>query len=176
MPRTDEETNAINRVLKARGLPPLDHPHVLGFFGTLIQDHTHFTELLKACEPALRREMYEALRPHLHFPARSLEDYMIAAKQYAEARELPTIAPDGSLKPYTLPVIEVERQEYELWAQCSICGRESFVWAESETAAVTALIAADWDYDASSKLATCPVCLGEKDHAMDPPAGAPAPQ
>ena len=84
-------SNAINRVLKARGLPTLEAPGILEVLGRMVENHEHFTELLRACDPKLRRDMYEAMKPHLRFTAKPLEDYIIAAKEHAEAAELPVM-------------------------------------------------------------------------------------
>ena len=113
--RSEQESNAINRVLKARGMPALDQPGVIAALARQVDDHTHFMELLRACEPSLRREMYEAMRPHLQFVAHPLEDYIIASKAYAEAAELPVMDEQGFLHPHmTGTIVTVEVPAVEL--------------------------------------------------------------
>jgi hypothetical protein len=166
LPRTEAESNTINRVLKARGLPSLDHPDVLRHFGGMVEDHTHFVELLRACEPALRRDMYEALKPHLKFPAKSLDQYIATAKEQAEAAQLPTIQADGSLKAFSVPVIDIP--EYELWVQCSKCAREGFFYGERRADAVFELRRSGWAFDETvMQKHICANCLGEEDIALD---------
>lgn len=125
----------------------------------MVQDHTHFTELLKACEPSLRREMYEAMSPHLKFKAKPLEEYIIAAKQHAEAAQLPTIEPDGTLKPFSVPEINIP--EYELWVICSKCEREGFFYGERKADAIFELRKAGWSWDELGFKSVCANCLGE---------------
>jgi len=161
--RSADETNAINRVLKARGLPSLDHPEVLAYFGSLVQDHTHFTELLRACEPGLRRDMYEAMRPHLRFAAWPLDQYVATAKEEAQAKELPTIDQNGDLHPYSMPVIEVELEPFELHVLCSFCDREGFFHGDREADSVHELRNAGWSWDTFNRTAICANCLGESD-------------
>jgi hypothetical protein len=136
----------------------------------MVQDHQHFTELLKACEPALRREMYEAMAPHLKFPPKPLEQYIIAAKELAEAKQLPTIEADGTLKAFSTPVIgaaEIQVPEFELWVQCSKCEREGFFYGDRRADAIHELRNAGWAFDETvMQHHICPNCLDE-DHAMD---------
>jgi len=105
--------NAINRVLRAHGLPELGTAGVVIALASLVENHQHLTELLRACEPWLRREMYEGLRPYLRFPARPLDWYISAAQEFAEAAELPTMNAAGGLDPYTRPVVTTEQEEEE---------------------------------------------------------------
>jgi hypothetical protein len=103
--------NSINRVLRSHGLPELGSPGVVAALAYLVEDHVHFTELLRACEPWLRREMYEAMRPHLRFPAKSLDEYIAAAQEHAMAAELPTLNGTGGLDPYMRPVVVTEEEQ-----------------------------------------------------------------
>jgi len=105
--------NAINRVLRAHGLPELGTAGVVIALARLVETHQHFTELLRACEPWLRREMYEGMRPYLRFPAKPLDEYISAAQEFAAAAELPTMNAAGGLDPYTRPVVTTEQEEEE---------------------------------------------------------------
>lgn len=159
--RAAPEANAINRVLKARGLPSLDEPGVLEALGLLVEDHTHFSELLKICEPGKRREMYEAMRPHLRFVARDLESYIIAAKAHAEAAELPVMDERGVLHPYMAGSVETAAPAVvELWAQCAQCQKEATFTGAHFADAVFTMRTAGWAYDESSQQRhLCPECL-----------------
>lgn len=168
MYRTETESNAINRVLKAWGLPSLDQPDVIPHMARLVQDHTHFCELLRACDPPLRREMYEAMRPYLKFPAKPLEEYIIAAKEHAEAAQLPTIEKDGTLKGFS--VAEIDVPEFELWVQCSRCEREGFFYGARRVDAIHEMRNAGWAWDEGGMNHICANCLDEIANAVDAPA------
>lgn len=84
--------HAINRVLRSHLLPPLESPGVVVALAGIVEDHQHFMELLRACEPNLRRDMYESMSPYLKFKALPLETYIIMAKERAEG--LPVLGKD----------------------------------------------------------------------------------
>lgn len=162
MPRP-EESNAINRVLKAWGLPSLDQPDVLPRLGYLVENHRHFTELLKACDPTLRREMYEAISPHLRFTPKSLEEYIGAAKEFAQAAQLPVMDEAGNLHPYSIPQIEVP--EVELVVVCMKCGKEGLFYGERLVDAIHVMRSNfGWAYDGTGhEKHLCPECLDAMD-------------
>lgn len=173
--RSQAESNAINRVLKARGLGSLEDSGVTERLARQVEDHQHFTELLRACEPMLRREMYEAMLPHLRFQAKTLEDYIIAAKEQAAAGELPTIESNGNLKPYMMPMVgngtavaAIEIPDFELWVQCARCKKESFFYAERMADAIAGARDAGWAWDEMETAHLCPNCLDI--YAVDAPA------
>lgn len=164
--RDKAEENAINRVLKARGMPTLDEPGVLMALAYQVQDHTHFMELLRACDPALRRDMYESMRPYLRFIAKPLEDYIIASKEHAEAAELPLMDEYGFLHPHRIGVVEVP--EIELWAQCAKCQKEGIFCGFNTSDAIFTMRSSGWAYDESSQQShVCPECLDGMTDAMD---------
>jgi hypothetical protein len=158
--RTQQESNAINRVLKARGLPALDEPGVIEALAFQVEDHTHFMELLRACEPTLRRDMYEAMRPHLRFTAKPLEDYIVAAKAHADAAELPVMDEQGFLHPHRSPsIVTVEVPVVELWAKCHRCGREGIFLGAHKGDAIFTMRTSGWAYDESGQSHLCVDCL-----------------
>jgi hypothetical protein len=163
--RSEQESSVINRVLKARGMPTLDRPGVVAALACQVQDHAHFMELLRACEPMLRREMYEAMRPHLRFPALPLEDYILGAKAHAEAAELPVMDEEGFLHPYSPGVVETEKvPPVALWAKCFKCAKESIFLGVHEGDAIHTMRNAGWAYDESAQQAhLCPECLDAVD-------------
>jgi hypothetical protein len=158
--RPAAESNAINRVLKARGLPGLDEPGVAEALAFLVEDHTHFMELLRACEPGLRRDMYEAMSPHLRFPARPLDHYVFEAQAFAAAAELPVMDEQGFLHPYNTPtVVTVEVPVTELWAACSKCSKEGIFLGATKADAIYTMRSAGWAFDESALQHICPDCL-----------------
>jgi hypothetical protein len=137
--------------------------------GYLVDNHRHFADLLKVCEPVLQRKMYEAISPHLRFRAKSLEEYISAGKQHAEAAQLPTIEPDGTLKEFVVPVVPViedliEDPTVTLWVTCVKCGKEGFFYGERLADAVhTMRSSAGWAYDEGGNYHLCPGCLDAMD-------------
>jgi hypothetical protein len=100
-PRTARDKHAINRFLQVRGFGRLeDGAGLVEQLAFLVQGHDHLRELLIACEPELRRNMYEALRAHLRFPAHPLDTYISQAAAIAERKQLPLQNADGTLSPF----------------------------------------------------------------------------
>jgi hypothetical protein len=155
------EANAINRVLKARGLPGLEESGAVAALAFLVEDHKHFMELLRACEPSLRRDMYEAMSPHLRFVAFPLETYVIAAKEHAEAAQLPVTDKYGFLQPYSMPEVRMAPIKVtELWARCSKCPKETIFVGTSQADVIYTMRSAGWAYDETEARAhICPDCL-----------------
>ncbi len=167
--RSPGEENAINRVLKARGLPTLEAPGVIEALAFLVEDHTHFMELLRACDPHLRRDMYESMKPHLRFPANPLDYYVGRAKEHAAAAELPVMDAQGILHPYMIPSVStVEVPPAQLWAKCGTCGKEAIFLGATKADAVFTLRSAGWGWDEfDDSNAICPQCLDGMPDAVD---------
>ena len=55
--------------------------------------------------------MFDAMAPNLRFQARTLEQYLMEARQDAEARRLPLQAEDGTLKEFQIPEIKTVAME-----------------------------------------------------------------
>jgi hypothetical protein len=164
LPRGEAETNAINRVLKARGLPALDQPGVVAHLATMVQDHGHLMELLRACDPVLRRQMYEAMSPYLRFTAWPLESYIMEAKE--RAAQLPTVDAAGELHPPTIPVIEIP--EVELVLDCSRCQKQTIFLADDEHTAKREARLAGWQLGLTIEDEhVCPNCAEEQTNALD---------
>jgi hypothetical protein len=158
--RAVEEYNAINWVLKARGLGSLEDPGIVEALARQVEDHLHFTELLRACDPQLRREMYEGMRPYLRFPAAPLEEYVIAAKEHAAAAGLPVMAPDGALLPYSMPHITTGTLTVELFAVCSRCNTaEATFQGDRYADAIQQMRHAGWAWNELDQSSICPECL-----------------
>jgi hypothetical protein len=157
------ETNAINRVMKTHGLPGLDESGAVMALARMVEDHQHFMELLRACDPELRRDMYEAMRPHLRFLARPLDHYISIAKEYASAAELPVMDEEGFLHPYSMPTVAtVELPVIQLYTHCSKCTKEGIFLGVSKADAIYTMRSAGWAYDESALQShICPDCLEE---------------
>ena len=96
----------LNRILRSAGLATTSEPFALcAQLGYLVRDHAHFLSLLVACDPPQRRDMYEALRPHLRFVPKALDVYLAEAAMDAAARQLPVMGDDGKLHEYTAPEV-----------------------------------------------------------------------
>ena len=163
--RSQQESNSINRVMKAWGIGSLDEPGSIGALARMVQDHEHFAELLRACEPQLRKDMYNAMSPNLNFPAYPLETYIIQAKQHAESMQYPTMDAAGNLHAYNPPAAgakpAIAIPEAELWLQCVKCKKESFFYAKRKADAIAAAREAGWAWDEFDVLHMCPNCLDE---------------
>lgn len=73
-----DERRKLDNSLMKMGLARLNDPALLPQLGFMVQGHKHLRELLLACEPEKRTEMYEALRPHLGFKPEPLDKYLMA--------------------------------------------------------------------------------------------------
>ena len=171
--RNQQETNSINRVMKAWGLGSLGEPGSIEALARMVQDHEHFGELLRACEPSLRRDMYDAMAPNLRFQARLLDWYVIGAKEHAESMQYPTIDDKGNLKPYMMPRVEntaentaaaIEVPFECFWIKCARCSKESFFYADRLCDAISEMRHAGWGWDETVNARhVCPNCLDEVD-------------
>jgi hypothetical protein len=162
------EDNAINRVLRTHGLPSLDERGVVEALAWFVEDHQHFMELLRACEPSLRRDMYEDMKPHLRFTAKPLDEYIAAAKEHAMSAELPTVNAAGGLDPYALPtIVGIEVAEGAttiLLVICFRCNKEAEFIGERLADAILLMRRAGWAYDESiAGRHLCPECLDALD-------------
>ena len=162
--RSDSETNSINRVLKARGMPTLDQSGVVAALAYQVEDHQHFMELLRACDPALRRDMYEAMRPHLRFPAKTLSYYEAKAAEYAEAAALPVMDEQGFLHEHSPGTIVtgtlVAVPQVQLWVKCAKCGKEVVFLGSYKGEAIFFMRKSGWAFDESPEQThLCAECL-----------------
>jgi hypothetical protein len=170
--RSQQETKALNRVLKAWGMGTLDEPGTLAQMAYKVDGHDHFRDLLRICEPDERRNMYEAMSPYLRFKAKPLESYVIAAKESAAAAELPVLDEDGMLHSYMPPYVQtvaIELPHVELWIQCARCNKEGIFLGERKVDCIHTMRQAGWGYDESAaQRHLCPDCLeDEVPDAMD---------
>jgi hypothetical protein len=170
----------INNLLGGYGLATMDNPRgMVQQLGFLVRDHDHFRQMLVKCEPEHRTSMYESLKPYLRFPAKPLEDYIIAAKQDAEARQLPVLGEDGQLHPFKVGEIRTDGVEeaaveqlakVRLHVVCRKCTKEAVFSGLRKIDAVNEARLAGWvhyEIDGVGR-EVCPDCpVGETDKAKD---------
>ncbi len=180
-------------MLMSNGLGTLTDPGLIPQLGFLIgmscKTHEQFRTLLNGCEPSNRLEMYEAIRAYLKFEAKPLDVYIAELGQIAESKQMPLVAPDGTLQPYRVPelgaiaeiaaaqaLIEESIARWRLDVFCTRCTREEhFFSGDSRQKAVEKAREAGWrcyefhghDGVASPK-EMCPECLAKLFPTNDP--------
>jgi len=167
------ERQAINRFLGSRGLATLEDPGAMAaHLGFLIEGHDQFRRALVKCEPGERRNMYEALRPHLGFEPKPLDVYIAEAGAEAEAQQLPTIDAEGKLHAYrTADLQTIERvmdeclSEFTLTVTCRKCTKEAVFRGHSHRDVVFKLRSAGWTWDElrGDGIEICPDCPATRD-------------
>ncbi len=174
--RTGPETRAINHFLRNRGFAGLDEPGALmQQLGFCVADHDAFRSLLTRCEPVERRNMYEALKPHLRFEAKALDVYLAEAGAIAEAKQLPTTDDTGALTAFKRTDIESESYrlgkaimdeigKYKLVLTCKKCTRQEMFSGNRKIDAVATARGEGWTYDElnSTGFEICPTCPGAR--------------
>lgn len=107
------ERKKINHELRKLGFGGLEDRNLIPSIAFFIRDHDHFRGQLFSVKPEQRREAYEALRPHLRFPAKPLDVYEAEMRHMAERQQLPSYNErTGELEP--MKVGEIESPEYRL--------------------------------------------------------------
>lgn len=158
-------------MLGRAGLATLDDPagmcQQLGF---LVEGHDHFRQLLNRCDPEHRRDMYEALKPHLRFEAKPLDVYISELGQIAEREQLPTIGPDGLFQPFHVAEIRTDLEravdqaiaKWTLTVVCRKCTREAEFYGARKADCVQAARDAGWVLQiiGDTKFEICPECPG----------------
>ena len=99
------DRSRVNRMLMSNGLGSLNDPGLIPQLGFLVSrvvtGHDEFRRLIERCEPAERRNMYEAMKPYLRFEAKPLDVYVAEIGYRAEAKRLAVIDPEtGALQPF----------------------------------------------------------------------------
>lgn len=72
----DKDKRALNNALMAMGCGGLNDRNLYAQMAMLVRSHKHFREVLKAANPAERRQAYDALAPRLMFKAKSIDVYL----------------------------------------------------------------------------------------------------
>lgn len=81
----DNERRRMENQLMMMGLKRLDDPQLIAQLGHLVTDHWFLMGLINECDQEKRVEMYEAIKPHLKFKPKPLEDYILMLKEQANA-------------------------------------------------------------------------------------------
>lgn len=168
------QSHAVNRYLGAHGLGTLGENAgaAVAQMAYLVVDHDHFRSLLMACEPPMRREMYGAMTPHLRFPAKPLEDYIIEGKRIAEQEQLPVATEGGGMRAFNVPeIVSPELAEAQAAANlalakgalemvCRKCTRVERFPAPDRATGIKAARDAGWTYDEvkGDGREICPAC------------------
>lgn len=159
-----QDRKTINRYLGNRGLATLDDPQGLtAQLGFLVESDQHLKQLINKCEPQYRREMYEALRPHLHFTARPLDEYVSELGLEAEIQQLPTVDQEGKFHAFTVQnirtVVEETISDQHLELTCRRCTRSEIFHGGRRIDAIYNARQAGWTYDpANGGSEICPKC------------------
>jgi hypothetical protein len=167
----------VNQMLMSNGLGKLDDPGLipqLGFLmAVVVKGHEEFREFLNRCAPADRRSFYESMRPYLRFELKPLDVYVAELGAIADAKQLPTVAADGTLQPYRVAEISTQAKGELALAQsliaeaaatrhlaltCIRCTREEKFHGYDKRAAVEQSRASGWQFDAERETETCPKC------------------
>lgn len=111
-PISPHERQRINHELKKVGFGGLDDPTIFQQIATLYKTHESFRGLLMSTKQDERRIAYEALRPHLCFTAKPLDQYEREIKDKAEREQWDVW--NGTAYPDHFKVGEVESEEYKL--------------------------------------------------------------
>jgi hypothetical protein len=149
----------VDHELKRLGFGGLDDPNLIPQIAFFIKNHEQFMKQLFSVKPAERRHAYNALRPHLRFPAKPLDVYEAEMKDLADRQQLPIF--DGSAygKPYKTTEVRLKEVAEEAIAQnlhekeggltvaCNKCKGTKIFRAPTRKAAERAAHAEGWRSD-----------------------------
>ena len=179
----DQETKRqLESELTVMGLPGLDDPALVQCMADVVNGYPipeeradFFCDLLNECEGSRRHEMYEAMRPRLHFPVPSLDacEARIAAK--AERMIRPNKLPGRRARK------ELEASACVVVMVCGLCGKTEPFGDSTTVGAMLEARKAGWgrgpqlglEYCVSCRLVTMPakVCAhadsGKRAHGME---------
>ena len=163
-----QDVAQLNRVLGSAGLATLGEPGLMAQLGYLVEDHEHFRQLLTKCQPELRRDMYEALRPYLRFSAKPLDVYLAESAQVAESHQWPIQDAEGNLRPYTPPEVGIAQRALDeamarehLTLTCVRCTRVETFSGLRKGDVIQAARLAGWTYGLDAEgngREICPEC------------------
>jgi hypothetical protein len=156
-----DQKRALETRLAVMGLKRLDDPALIPQMAAIIQDHEFYMGMLSECEPEKRREMYEALRPHLKFEPWPLENYIAKMKERSAARES-----------WNAP-IEVGDQKFQRVDQkhatgvvvdlkCHKCPKTASFYGETMLCAVILARQDGWVREPIIDKEVCPKCPAER--------------
>ena len=172
-----QNRKTINNYLGNRGLSTLDDPRgLVQQLGFMVEGHDHFKQMINKCPPQERRNMYEALRPHLRFEPKPLDVYVSELGMEAEAQKLPTLDVDGKLHEYrpaeiqtvVRDVVEETLAQHHLVLECRKCTKTATFHGGRKVDAISNARQAGWTYglnqpagsDEIRRYEICPDCPG----------------
>lgn len=151
------ERRKLDNQLIVMGLHKLEDPRLLPALGQLVPNHQFFRSLLNECVPEKRREMYEALRPHLKFQPKPLDVYMAELTTKASeiaSRAEPIVVGDDKFE----QVNPADATEVIATLTCYKCTRQQeFIGKTPADAAIQARNAG-WVRDLVKNKEVCPKC------------------
>lgn len=167
----ENETRQVENQLMVMGLRKLNDPELIRQMANIINVHPGYRDphafymgLLGECEPDQRREMYNALLPHLKFAPWPLDKYVsaiAAPTAEAESRENPIEIGSKKVniggKEYAV-VPEAEAEWCFLTLRCYKCTREEEFGGFTLVAAMQVARNAGWVRDIAEQKEICPKC------------------
>src|SRR5579871_1791973 len=155
------------------GLNRLEDPELFPQLAQIINAHPGFSNshafylgMLNECEQSRRREMYDALRPHLKFDVWPLEKYISLLKEHAsnvESVDHPVVVGKEPVKFAGREFREVRLDEAEgclLKLTCYKCSKWEEFFGISPVEAVTVARGEGWKRDLALQKEVCPKCSG----------------
>lgn len=171
----DDERRKLENQLMVMGLAGLDDPELVIQMAKIINAHPGFSDphafylgMLNGCPVVKRREMYDALLPHLKFKVWPLDTYERLLKEHA-----------ANVESYYAPVhvgeepIKFAGQEFEqvrakdaaavlVKVSCSKCTSEAQFYGETVVTAIQVARLDGWKRDLLNQKEICPKCAGEE--------------
>lgn len=137
------------------GLPNLNDPALVQAMADVVNGYPFpaervdfFCDLLNECEGANRRDMYEAMRPLLHFPVPALD--VCEARVAAKAERL--------IRPRGIRGYGVERPNCVVVMECAECGKKQAFGDDTTTGAILEARKAGWGRGPQPGLEYCVSC------------------
>lgn len=129
--------------------------------------------MLNRCAPEERRNLYEALRPHLSFEVKPLDVYISQLGAQAEAERLPTVDADGRFHAYRPAEIRTQVEDLveeavstkHLTVTCRKCTKTATFHGGTRADVIYKLRAAGWTWGLDTTgegSEICPDCPGTK--------------
>ena len=168
----DEERRKLENQLMVMGLPGLDSADLVVQMANVINAHPGFTNshsfylgMLNGCPGAKRREMYDALLPHLKFKVWPLDKYEQKLKEHAanvESYYDPVkIRTDEPIKFGGKEFQHVRPEDAEgviVKVTCYKCTAEAEFYGITPVEAITVARGDGWKRDLAEQKEICPKC------------------
>jgi len=172
------EKRKLENELTVMGLARLDSPELIHQMAMLVNAwpgdrHEYLMQLINECEPAQRYEMYNAIKPHLHFQALPVDVYVMRMAEKAGAMVSQNALRIEGEAPKPIEIgekkfAEVTQQDAShaiATLRCHKCKRVEQFLADSPAGAMIEGRKAGWERDKSVNKEICPICV--EDRAME---------